>query len=129
MTFPQLPSVAPASRPEARRPEDIPARERLRIVSAASNLSDEELGAFLRREGIHEAQLTEWRQAAVDALEPATRSKAKNTLDARRVRELEKELRRKEKALAEAAALLVLRKKLNALWAAEDDDTKDGNET
>ena len=37
--------------------------------------------------------------------------------DKKRIKALERELRRKEKALAEAAALLVLRKKLNALWA------------
>jgi hypothetical protein len=44
--------------------------------------------------------------------------------EARRVRELEKELRRKEKALAETAALLVLKKKLDAMWGDEDDDTE-----
>ena len=43
--------------------------------------------------------------------------------DSRKVRELEKELRRKDKALAEAAALLVLQKKAQALWGDEDDDT------
>ena len=45
------------------------------------------------------------------------------TPEARRVRELEKQLRRKDKALAEAAALLVLQKKVQAIWADEDDDT------
>jgi hypothetical protein len=40
--------------------------------------------------------------------------------EAKRVKELERELRRKEKALAEAAALMVLRNKANALWADED---------
>ena len=37
-----------------------------------------------------------------------------------RIRELERELNRKDKALAETAALLVLRKKLNALWGNDD---------
>ena len=48
--------------------------------------------------------------------------------DARRVRELEKELRRKDKALAETAALLVLQKKVHAIWGDEDDDTKPGSD-
>jgi transposase len=44
------------------------------------------------------------------------------------VRELEKQLRRKDKALAEAAALLVLQKKARALWGDEDDDTSPRND-
>ena len=46
----------------------------------------------------------------------------------RRVRELERELNRKEKALAEAAALLVLKKKAQAIWGDEDDDTDPRND-
>jgi hypothetical protein len=48
--------------------------------------------------------------------------------DARRIREFEKELRRKDKALAETAALLVLQKKVRAIWGDGDDDTKPGND-
>lgn len=121
----------PAEPPRpARRPEDWSAEERLRAVQAASRLSDEELGAFLRREGLHEAQLEAWREAALEALQPTTTSgrTAKGASDARRIRELEKQLRRKEKALAEAAALLVLSKKVKALWGDADDDTNEGND-
>jgi transposase len=102
-----------------RRPEDWSPEERLRAVLEASQLSDEELGAFLRREGISEAVLNEWKAAALDALGPQKRS----TSDTRRVRELEKQLRRKDKALAEAAALLMLQKKVRTLLGEEDDDT------
>ena len=73
----------------------------------ASRLSDEQLGAFLRREGLHEATLREWRAAALEALGTPKTARA----ETRRVRELERELRRKDKALAETAALLVLQKK------------------
>ena len=51
------------------------------------------------------------------------RKRSKTSPEARRVRELEKELRRKDKALAEASALLVLKKKAQAIWGDEDDDT------
>jgi hypothetical protein len=44
--------------------------------------------------------------------------------EARRVEQLERELHRKDKALAEAAALLVLQEKVQALWGDEDDDTE-----
>jgi hypothetical protein len=70
-----------------------------------------ELGAFLRRGG-SEAVLSEWKAAALDALGP----QKKSTSDTRRVRELEKQLRRKDKALAEAAALLMLQKKSAPCW-------------
>jgi len=101
------------------------AEEKLRIVMEASSLSGSSLGEFLRREGVHEAQLEEWREkvfrAATGALKDAKRKKSEQTPEARRIRELESELRRKEKALAETAALLVLKKKLEAWYAAEGD--------
>jgi hypothetical protein len=105
------------SRP--RRPEEWTAEERLQVVTDAARLSEADLGAFLRTKGLHEAVLVEWRAAAVAAL----RSPSKTSPEARRVRELEKELARKEKALAEAAALLVLKKKVQAIWGDEDDST------
>ena len=46
---------------------------------------------------------------------------------AKRIRALEKELRRKDKALAETAALLVLKKKVQEIWGDEDDPTAGGN--
>lgn len=97
--------------------------EKLRVVVEASSLPEEELGAFLRREGVHEAQLNEWREAARQAFEGAGHRRRKASADSKRIKELERELRRKEKALAEVSALLVLKKKLNALWVDEDDDT------
>ena len=117
------PSAEPASK-SPKRPEDWSAEERLRVVVESSRLTDDELGAFLRREGLHEATLRQWRAAALEGLGPqrVTRSEQK------RVQELEKQLRRKDKALAEAAALLVLQKKVQALWGDGDDDTEPRND-
>ena len=44
--------------------------DKLRIISEASALSDDDLGAFMRREGLHEADLEEMRKAALEGLEP-----------------------------------------------------------
>jgi len=110
----------PPSPPSPRRPEDWSPEERLRAVMEASRLSEEQLGAYLRREGITEAVLAEWKTTMLEALG----GQRKTAGDARKVRELEKQLRRKDKALAEAAALLVLQKKVQAIWGDEDDDTK-----
>ena len=114
-----------------KRPADWSPEERLRVVLGASTISDEELGAFLRREGLHEAQLREWREAALRALGDPGRSTCKAarraSADKRRVRELDRELNRKDKALAETAALLVLQKKARALWGDGDGDTTPRN--
>ena len=96
--------------------------EKLRVVIAAQGLSETELGALLRREGLHEAQLIEWQSAAVAALtglQPA--GKVPPSAEAQRIQELERELRRKDRALAETAALIVLKKKVLAIWGDADD--------
>lgn len=107
-----------------KRPQDWNAEEKLNILIEAAAVPEETLGAFLRRKGLHEAQLTQWRQAVLLGLEkPSSRAAKKRTPEARRVRELERELARKDKALAEAAAILVLKKKAEAIWGDGDDDT------
>jgi len=101
--------------------------EKLRVVLMASGLEDAKLGELLRREGLHEAVLSRWRADAEAALGDAPR-KRKPSGEARRIKELERELRRKDKALAEVSALLVLKKKAALLWGDEDDDTPEGSE-
>ena len=108
--------------PELVRKERSP-EDKLRLVLEGSRLSEAELGAFLRREGLHEADLDGWREAMIAGLKPPPSPHARS-VEVRRVHALEKELRRKDKALAEAAALLVLQKKVRALWGDEDDGTK-----
>ena len=100
-------------------------QEKLRVVVDAARLSDEELGAFLRREGLHEAQLRQWREAIGAALDEQRQGKARReaSAEAREVKALRKELSRKDRALAELAALLALQKKVRAIWGDEDDDT------
>jgi hypothetical protein len=114
--------------PAARRPQDWSADQKLEVVLQASSLSDEDLGAFLREKGLHEADLVAWRKTVLTASRAALagerrRKSRKPTKETRRIRELEKELDRKEKALAEAAALLVLKKKVQQIWGDEDGST------
>ncbi len=115
-------------RPQGRRPQDWTAAEKLDAVLEAASLSEEDLGGFLRRQGLHRSQLEQWREQMLRGLEekPRRRSPAK-TAEGRRLRELEKELRRKDAALAETAALLVLKKKVAAIWGDGDDDTPPRN--
>lgn len=108
------------------------AGEKIRIVMAAAALGPGELGAFLRREGVHEAELEQWRVAVVDgatsALEGSATRPSSRGADTKRIKELERQIRRKDKALAETAALLVLQKKVQEIWGDGDDDTNEGNE-
>jgi hypothetical protein len=96
--------------------------ERLRVIIEAQGLTESELGALLRREGLHETELTAWQTAAEAALNEPGRRAARST-EQQRIHELERELRRKDAALAETAALLVLKKKVQAIWGDEDDTT------
>jgi len=108
----------------AKRPQDWTAEEKLQVVIEAAAVPEAELGAFLRGQGLHEAPLRQWRQQVLAGLEQgSTRSSKKSSAEARRLRELERELTRKDKALAETAALLVLKKKARAIWGDEDDNT------
>lgn len=113
-----------------RRPQDWSPQEKWQAVLKASSLAPESLGAFLREQGLTQTQLDAWREAALQGLVP-TRPQQPEHLSAaerKRVKQLEKELRRKDKALAELSALLVLSKKAQALWGDEDDSTSDKNE-
>ncbi len=120
-------SVTAMKKPTKRRPRDWSAVEKMAAVVEADSLSDEQLGAFLRRKGLHQAQLEEWRSAMLLALDGDPKRKAKSSAQARRTRELEKELRRKDKALAEAAALLMLKKKVREIWGDGDESTQPRN--
>lgn len=111
-----------------RRARQWTAAEKLRVVIEAGTLDEAGVGELLRREGLHAADLQHFREEALAGLE-AKPVRAGESPEAKRVKELERELKRKEKALAEAAALLVLRKKLNALWEeAEGEDTDEKKE-
>jgi transposase-like protein len=114
---------------DSKRPNDWSAEDKLKVVLEASSLDDEQLGAFLRSEGLHQTHLDQWRLQMLNALQNGfSKKKSKrNNLDAKRIRALEKELRRKDKALAETAALLVLKKKVQEIWGDEDDPTAGSN--
>lgn len=99
--------------------------EKLRVLLEARGLSETDLGTLLRREGLHATDLTAWQAAAEAALSPEHRAapSPERQRDQRRIQALERELRRKEAALAETAALLVLKKKVQEIWGDEADAT------
>lgn len=110
-------SVAGPKRPS----EAVSVEDKIRILSQAGKLTGPELTKFLAGEGVTLADIEQWRLALG---QPEGRASAVN----RQIRTLERELVRKDKALAEAAALLILKKKIEDRWEAEDDDTDEENE-
>jgi transposase len=109
--------VMPAKRPR----RDWSIEEKIRILAMASPLTGTELADLLAHEGVLQAEYELWRLS----LSEEGRATVATT---KRIRALERELARKEKALAEAAALLVLKKKLQALEEDEDTDTGEEHE-
>ena len=89
-------------------------------------LNETELAEYCRSKGLYVEQIEHWREAAVagaDTERPLSRAERREVQqDRKKIRRLEKDLRRKEKALAEAAALLVLQKKVQEIWGEGEDD-------
>jgi len=114
---------------DSKRPNDWSAEDKLKVVLEASSLSDEQFGAFLRSKGLHQAHLDQWRSQMLNGLENGFSKKktGHQIADAKRIQALEKELNRKDKALAETAALLVLKKKVQEIWGDEDNPTTRSN--
>jgi len=90
---------------------------RLEAVIATAAMDEAARSAWCREHGLYPSELAGWKQDAIAGLgEPRAASAVEARQDRRRVKELERELHRKDKALAETAALLVLAKKLKAVF-------------
>ena len=107
--------------------EQWSAEAKLATVIETATLSEAELSEYCRKKGLYPDQVHRWKAESLQGFarsseqEKTLRQQSRN--DKKEIKKLQRELRHKDKALAEAAALLVLRKKLNALW-----DNSDSNE-
>jgi len=106
-------------------PEGWVSRDKFAAVLETAALNEAEKAEYCRQRGLYPEQLNAWRTACEQANDwsRASDKQAKTAGRAyrKKVRQLEKDLARKEKALAEAAALLILRKKLDAMFEGEED--------
>lgn len=107
-------------------PDEWPAEAKFAVVVETATLSEIELAEYCRRKGLYPEQVAAWREACIAGQQSARDLKRTEQeqakADRKRIKELEREIRRKDKALAEAAALLVLRKKLNAYWGDDSEE-------
>ncbi|WXG51811.1 MAG: IS3 family transposase [Candidatus Sedimenticola sp. (ex Thyasira tokunagai)] len=94
------------------------ATDKFTAVVETAPMNEAELSAYCRERGLYAEQIGEWREACEQANDwdrnQNKRLKDIRKVDEKRIKELERDLNRKEKALAETAALLVLRKKAQA---------------
>lgn len=105
----------------AKRPQDWRPEERLQALQESHGLTDEALNAWCRQRGLFAHQLAQWKSDFCAVTRSRSGGDDSQTLRALKVenQRLERELNRKDKALAEAAALLILQKKVRALLAGE----------
>ena len=110
---------------DSNEPEGWSARDKFNAVLETASLSESELAEYCRKRGLYPEQIGRWRSACegandrADAVQREHREAVK--AEKARSRELERELKRKDAALAETAALLTLRKKARAIWGEGED--------
>ncbi len=98
---------------------------RLEAVITTAPMSEADKSAWCREHGVYPSELEQWRASCTAALsepEEARASPQSTRQDRKRIKELERDLRRKNAALAETAALLVLSKKLEAIFNKGEDE-------
>ena len=91
----------------------------MNAVSDLRHATEAEVGEYLRREGLYAAELEEWKGQMMASLEAKSKAPSKDERD-EKIKQLEREILRKDKALAEASALLILQKKAALIWGGED---------
>ncbi len=106
-----------------KRPQDWNGEERLKLIIASDGLSEEDTSELCRTRGIFPHHIKEWKQQIIAGTGLSGETKKQVSIKNLRheIKELNKDLNRKNKALAETAALLVLQKKVNAIWGNDGD--------
>ena len=107
------------------RPQDRDPEIKFSLVIDYFNTAEDKRGEFIRHNGVHTDHIEQWSKDMKDGLKNAGHKWSKQSsidaqLNQKKMKELEKELIRKEKALAETAALLVLKKKVQQIWEIPD---------
>jgi len=102
------------------------ASQKLTIIIETSQLNEQDLSEYCRKNGLFTSEIDSWKANFIKSSKSHSASNKEDKAQLKQLRtdnkSLKKELHRKEKALAEAAALLVLRKKWDALWEESEDE-------
>lgn len=103
---------------------ELSSAEKFSVVVETASLNEVELSEYCRRKGLYPEQISTWRESCLQANAAVSPKVDRAALSAqtKQIKQLEAELRRKDKALAETAALLVLQKKVQAIWGEPEDE-------
>ena len=108
-----------------KRPQDWSRQEKLNMVISCGSQGEQEISQLCREKGLYPHHINQWK---ADFLKGTQDPKTKSQCEVKTLRNenkaLKKELNRKDKALAETAALLVLQKKVNQIWGSGEDDSQ-----
>ncbi|ABZ83414.1 transposase, putative [Heliomicrobium modesticaldum Ice1] len=111
---------------DGRESEQWSSEDKFLIVMETYAMNENDLSEYCRKKGLYPEQIEAWRKTCLhaNARQTAESKELKTELreEKKRSKSLERDLRRKEKALAEAAALLVLQKKVQAIWGEPEDE-------
>lgn len=100
------------------KPAAISSEDKFTTLVETATMNEVELSAYCRRKGLYPEQIDQWKKVCMlaNAAKHPQADAGKLRQKDKHIKQLEAELRRKEKALAEAAALLLLQKKVQAIW-------------
>ena len=116
----------PGMQKSERRPQDWTSAEKLKAVMDFDHLPEEKRGEFLRSSGLQSDHISTWKTLMEAGLEPPKKltaeERAERAADRQKIKELEREINRKDKALAETAALLILKKKADLIWGTGENE-------
>ena len=113
-----------------KNPDQWTAENKFAVIIETAALNEAELAEYCRKKGLFAEQIQQWKATFISSVsvQPESHPKHRKALsdehkkDKKIIKKLERELIRKDKALAETAALLVLTKKAQEIWGAPEDD-------
>ena len=109
-----------------KRPQDWTLEERMNVIVICGSMNEEQVSEYCRENGLYPHHVNQWKLDFIggkSVKERAISASEMKTLK-QEVKVLKKELNRKDKALAETAALLVLQKYVQGIWGNDEDSSQ-----
>lgn len=113
-----------------KKPDQWSPENQLAVIIETAALNQTEMAEYCRKKGLFAEQIQQWKEAFISSVSASSVSArgqrealaVEQKKDKQTIKKLERELKRKDKALAETAALLVLTKKAQEIWGEAGDD-------
>ena len=112
--------------PTNSKTQEISPETKLAIIIDTAKLNETELAEYCRNKGLYPEQIAQWKAQSLTGFSTSEQQTAQvrrqHQTDQKQIKQLKQEIKRKDKALAEAAAILILRKKLDTLWGEDEEE-------